>query len=700
MNSDEQPIPAPEQSRKRTTRVLGRAGQQLGSYRLVRMLANGGFAEVYLGEHIHLNTHAAIKILHAQIGDEDLEQFRFEARIVARLRHPHIVSVLDFNVQQDTPFLVMDYAPNGNLRQRHFKHATVSPATIATYLTQISAALQYAHREHVIHRDIKPENMLVGWHNEILLSDFGIAVFERSTQSQAILNVIGTLTYMSPEQLEGKPRLASDQYSLAVVVYEWLCGECPFYGSMAEISAQHLNAAPPSLQARNPAVTPALEEVVFKALAKDPAQRYSDVQGFAQAFERAIDQQQLYLHTSRTDASNAIAPALTGDASLSPTVQAAPFDDLLAPTEVAAAVTLKPKAPRLGRRTFLFGLVGVTTMGLAGSGITWLAQQYLRGLPLHNSGTPLSSQSTPTPAATPVPVGTTLFTYFSHSDVVNTVAWSLPGGGTYIATGGDDRVIHVWFANSGSDARPTYTGHNDAVTMVAWSPDGMMLASASADKTVQVWKAFPGSSDTPFSYTGHSDVVNAVAWSFDGSRIASASNDNTVQLWHADGSNLATYSGHNDIVNTVAWSPDGTMLASGSNDKTVRVWKASDNSDIFTYPGHNDAVNAVAWSPNGKYIASASSDKTVQIWEATTGNSIFTYPGHNDVVNAVAWSPNGSRLASASNDKTVQLWNANGSSPFTYTNHSDAVKAVAWSPTGNMLASASADKTVQEWQAE
>lgn len=700
MHSDELPVPATEPAMKRTTRVLGRTGQQLGSYRLVRMLANGGFAEVYLGEHIHLNTHAAIKILHAQIGDEDLEQFRSEARIVARLRHPHIVSVLDFNVQQDIPFLVMDYAPNGNLRQRHLKHTTVSPATIATYLTQISAALQYAHREHVIHRDIKPENMLVGWHNEILLSDFGIAVVERSTQSQAIHNVIGTLTYMSPEQLEGKPRLASDQYSLAVVVYEWLCGECPFYGSMAEISAQHLNAAPPSLQARNSAVTPALEEVVFKALEKDPAQRYPDVQDFAQAFERALGQQQLYLHNARKDASDAIAPELAGDAPLSPTIQVAPVDYLSSPTEAAAAVLLKPKAPRLGRRTILFGLVGVATMGLAGSGITWLAQQYLRGLPLHNTRPPLSSQPTPTPTATPAPVGTTLFIYFSHSDVVNTVAWSLPGGGTYIASGGNDHVIHVWFANSGSDARPTYAGHSDAVTMVAWSPDGTVLASASADKTVQVWKAFPGGGDTPFSYTGHDDVVNAVAWSFDGLRIASASSDKTVQLWYADGSNPATYSAHDDVVNAVAWSPDGTMLASGSDDKTVRVWKASDNSDIFTYSSHSDAVNAVAWSPNGKYIASASSDKTVQIWEATTGNPVFTYPGHSDVVNAVAWSPDGSRLASASNDKTVQLWNADGSGPFSYTSHSNSVKAVAWSPDGTTLASASADKTVQEWQAE
>src|SRR5215472_2306950 len=136
---------------------IDRTGQQLGSYRLIRILAAGGFATVYQGKHIHLNTDAAIKILHAQLGSEDLEQFRAEARLVARLHHAHIVSILDFNVQDNIPFLVMDYAPNGNLRQRHPRYTTISPATVHTYLKQIADALQYAHNERVIHRDIKPE---------------------------------------------------------------------------------------------------------------------------------------------------------------------------------------------------------------------------------------------------------------------------------------------------------------------------------------------------------------------------------------------------------------------------------------------------------------------------------------------------------------------------------------------------------------
>ena len=116
----------------------------LGNYRLLQLIAEGGFAEVYLGVHIHLNTLAAIKVLHAQLDSNDLEEFRKEARIVARLRHPHIVSIHDFDVKDGTPFLVMDYAPNGTLRQRHPKGLALPPTVILPYIKQVADAL---HRD-------------------------------------------------------------------------------------------------------------------------------------------------------------------------------------------------------------------------------------------------------------------------------------------------------------------------------------------------------------------------------------------------------------------------------------------------------------------------------------------------------------------------------------------------------------------------
>src|SRR5256886_718652 len=142
--------------------MADRVGQRLGNYRLVRMIGQGGFAEVYLGQHIYLDTLAAIKVLHARLESDDVEYFLTEARTVARLLHPNIVRVLEFNVEDMTPFLVVDYAPNGTLRKRHARGIPLPPATIVSYTRQVAAALQYAHEQKVIHRDIKPENMLVG----------------------------------------------------------------------------------------------------------------------------------------------------------------------------------------------------------------------------------------------------------------------------------------------------------------------------------------------------------------------------------------------------------------------------------------------------------------------------------------------------------------------------------------------------------
>src|SRR5438270_5243002 len=190
-----------------------RTGQQIGNYQLTHLLGRGNFADVYLGQHVHLHTLAAIKVLHGRLTDDDLANFSNEARVVAHLRHPHIVQVLDFGVDGATPFLVMDFAPNGTLRQRHSNGSRLPLQTVLTYVRQVADALQYAHDRQLIHRDIKPENMLLGRDGEVLLSDFGIALMLASTSSSQIPDTAGTIAYMSPEQLRAHPVPASDQYS-------------------------------------------------------------------------------------------------------------------------------------------------------------------------------------------------------------------------------------------------------------------------------------------------------------------------------------------------------------------------------------------------------------------------------------------------------------------------------------------------------
>ncbi len=261
--------------------------RQFGNYQLTRLLARGGFAEVYLGQHIYLKNQAALKILLRQPTGDDLQSFLKEARTVVNLIHPNIVRVLEFGVEDENAFLVMDYAPNGSLRQCYPKGVPLPLFLITAYIKQTASALHYAHEQRVIHRDIKPENLLLGRNNEILVSDFGIAVFAHSSLSESTQQIIGTVAYMAPEQVQGKPRLASDQYALAIVAYEWLCGERPFHGSLTEIATQQLFTAPPPLREKVPVIPPAVEQVIMTALAKDPEQRYSTILDFANAFECA-----------------------------------------------------------------------------------------------------------------------------------------------------------------------------------------------------------------------------------------------------------------------------------------------------------------------------------------------------------------------------------------------------------------------------
>ncbi len=261
-------------------------GKQIGHYRLIKLLGSGGFADVYLGEHVHLQAQAAVKILHMQFSQKYFESFQQEARTIARLHHPHIIRVLDFGIAQDaTPYLVMDYAPGGTLRTRYPRGTRLPLEQVVLLVKQVASALQHAHDQKIIHRDIKPENMLLGVQNELLLSDFGLAVVQQASSSLSHQNQAGTPLYMAPEQLRGKPGTASDQYALAVVTYEWLCGEPPFHGSLFEVWSQHLYAQPPGLCEKLPELPSAIEDAILGALAKDPHHRFAHVREFAEVLE-------------------------------------------------------------------------------------------------------------------------------------------------------------------------------------------------------------------------------------------------------------------------------------------------------------------------------------------------------------------------------------------------------------------------------
>jgi serine/threonine protein kinase len=520
-----------------------RVGQSLGNYQLIRLPGRGGFAEVYLGEHRRLGTQAAIKVLHTHVADSEEEAFLAEARTIARLEHPHIVRIFDFDVQDGTPSLVMNYASNGTLRQRHPKGARLPVPLVLDYLKQITAALQYAHEEKVIHRDIKPENMQLGRHNELLLSDFGIALIAQSSRLLSTQEVVGTAAYMAPEQLQGKPRLASDQYSLGVVIYEWLTGDRPFHGTFVELYSQHLSVPPPSLRSKVATLSPELDQVILTALAKDPTQRFASVKAFATAFEQAI--------------SGPASPARSVQENAVPTPSDLPRD-AVPYSAPASSTTVTP----LGTTPVKSHQLSPTPRHVAPAHAAYSTMSTPSSVIQPQVATPTtSSKQTP-------PLPRSRRGISRRTVIIGLTTLVALGGGAWIT-----RSQPPQSSQSSQEGTLSYTYHGyDKMLAVAWSPDGKRIASGGIDHTVQVWNATDGSS--AFTYKGHSSSVNAVAWSPNGKWIASGSDDMTVQVWNAiDGSSAFTYSGHSNRVNAVAWSPDGTWIASGSDDTTVQVWK-------------------------------------------------------------------------------------------------------------------------------
>jgi serine/threonine protein kinase len=381
---------------------MDRSGQMMGEYRLLRWLGGGGFGNVYLAEHLHEPGRVAVKVLNIRLArSEDLKAFLNEARTM-RLRHPHIVPLLDFGLsEQELPFLVMEFEPLGSIRDRSPRRTQLPLSTVQLFTAQIASALAYAHEHRLVHRDVKPENMLMWDARTVLLSDFGIASVAHSSQSLSLYQGFGgTVPYAAPEQMEGRPRPASDQYSLAVVAYEWLAGRRPFEGTPMEVAMQHAVAPPPSLLRQVPTLPPAVEQVIFTALAKDPGERFSSVWDFAQALQEAFEQSRPASSTAVTrpvaqlrpsppalppSAGQTLrfAPAVTSPPTpsypnpiLAPAVRRSRFPGYTTPPPVTVTGTGIPQAAhqqRLsGKRMVLLILLALLLVGSAGLGYVGL----------------------------------------------------------------------------------------------------------------------------------------------------------------------------------------------------------------------------------------------------------------------------------------------------------------------------------------
>ncbi len=562
------------------------SNRQLGNYRVLQLLGQGGFADVYLGEHIYLNTQAAIKVLHTQLTQEMRVHFLGEAQTIARLKHPHIVLVLDFGVENMIPFLVMEYAPNGTLRQRHPRGSRLSLPLIVSYVKQIAGALQHAHDQRLIHRDVKPENMLLGPNNRVLLSDFGIATIAHTSSSLHTLDISGTIAYMAPEQVQGKSRPASDQYSLAIITYEWLTGYCPFQGSFAEIASQHMFAPIPPLQMPSQALPPDVERVLRKALAKDPDARFARVEAYANALEQACQPglstipvaMPTFLPPSYTVStlisvppaklSPSIAPLNTDPPNIPPPVsyQSSPATPGVAPrtpsrtppalvpqTVIAAPINDQP--PRgISRRSVLGSLLGIATVVAVGGTALFTYGH------LHPTTTPRTVDYQPHSNSTQQPTPTLINKPLIHHQGPGkeyTVSWSPDG--TKIASAGNGEIIEVWDPVTGTSLFNLASGAG-TVFSVAWSPDGTKIVYRFNEPN-SVWVINPDGTGKNMIYNDYSYSISSnFRWTSDSKYLLLNNGSNIITKVNVNNPKEIEY-----IYDPVAhwnpeYSPDGNFV--------------------------------------------------------------------------------------------------------------------------------------------
>lgn len=291
--------------------------------------------------------------------------------------------------------------------------------------------------------------------------------------------------------------------------------------------------------------------------------------------------------------------------------------------------------------------------------------------------------------------------FVGHKDAIIQVVFS--PNDQIIATASFDNTVKLWKSDGTLILTKNPIEHKDKVNSLDFSPDGQMLATASFDKTVKLWKT---DGTIVRILEGHKDGVFGVAFSPDGKTIATASADTTIKLWKTDGTLLETLKKHNYVVDGIAFSPDGEIIASASWDGTVKLWKA-DGTFLRTLEdetleevgkSHSDRVHAVAFSPDGQMIASVSKDKTAKLWNID-GTLLRTLQGHTDKVIRVDFSPDGEKIATTSWDRTIKLWRTtDGTLLETLEGHADGIFGVDFSLDRQMLATASEDDTVKLWK--
>jgi Protein kinase domain/WD domain, G-beta repeat len=738
------------------------AGSRIAGYRLEEQIGRGGMAVVFRALDERLGRPVALKVLAPTLSADEAFRHRFirESRSAAAVDDPHIIPVFEAGDADGVLFIAMRYVPGGDVGTLVRRLGPLPPARAAAIISAVASALDAAHAAGLVHRDVKPANMLVdarpGRPDHVYLSDFGLTKGSLSSASlTGTGHFMGTLDYCAPEQIQGRRVDArTDEYALACAAFALLAGEPPFpRDEGAAVMYAQLSAPPPPLTARRPDIRPAVDEVLQRALAKVPDDRYASCGEFADALRAALGLGEYHsdrgagpvpghplTEAVRTGDLDERFSGLTADAvpqqvpagrpgttagSAGMSLQATPAAGA-GPYEAVAGSQGRSAGAKGRRRSGMVALGGAAILAAGGviaavilaaamghkpSGNANLgaAARLPSSAPARSGNHSSSGPSRPDTgrASRPGTVSDTIVLTFPDPGTgirhVNSVALS-PDGRT-LATGDSNGNAYLWSADTGHQIGVLH-GSGAKVFTVAFSSDGAMVATGFGNGSASLWNAATGQLIDTIADPG-GKAVNSLAFSPDGKTLATGDENGHAYLWDFAGGGHAITLARTVADPTgagiwaVAFSPDSKMLAIGDYDGSTYLWDAAaagSPTATFTVPGQQD-VTAVAFSRDGKTLATGNSDGTAYLWSLASGtHTIISEPR---TVWAVAFGPGG-MLAVGDMDGSTYLWDtAAGDEKATLTDPasgSQGVGAVAFSPDGKMLAAGDTNGTTYLWK--
>jgi WD40 repeat protein/serine/threonine protein kinase len=713
-------------------------------YEILGELGRGGEGVVYKARQVALNRLVALKVLLAgpAAAPAALSRFRDEADAVASLNHPHVVQIHDVGVHDGRPYFALEFADGGSLA-RWIDGAPQPPATSARVVETLARAVHVAHAQGIVHRDLKPGNVLL-FHRPAAggaapsleeftakISDFGIAkrLYGRAART-CTGQVLGTPSYMAPEQAEGRPGKvgpAADVYALGAILYEMLTGRPPFLAAdPVEVVLQVCLADPRPPSRLRPGVPADLDTICLKCLHKEPARRYASARDLADDLRRFLDDEPIRARPvgpveqarrwcRRKPALAGLTAALVfvilaglvGLTSLwlvadehRRTAEAKSSQAEEQESRTADALRREGLARAEGQRRLarLYETTGTRLLddGDLFGALVWLTEaQRLDGEAGQDSEERRRRDEMHRQRLGAVLAQCPrLLQIWFLDTAIKDAAFSADGGRVVLAAG---TAARVYDAGTGGAASPPVR-HEHTIRGAAFSPDGRRLFTNCTDNRVGLWDAATGE-----------DLVAAAVPEADRKAFWGAFvPDGRLVVNHPSGKlcfwDPATGAANPLVkrvpaIHEVAFSPDGRHVAAAWENR-VQVRDAASGALLTTTIGLPGRVAGIQFHPNGRRLLAWTRDSSARLWDVETGRPAGPELPHNGHVLTAAFSADGGRMLTAGDDGTARLWDTKDSKSLAPPlRHAAAVTGAGFSPDGRLVATAGDDGTARLWDA-